>query len=388
MKYYVNEKTYNTKTGKLLKSERLTGDTEDISWARKQMEYRFQQKLKEERDSIKPGAITSSSTKCTLDLKNDKKYVVCIEEVANKIYTASETLIVLNNHFDGNWFKVLDAIQKKDPCGIEEKWLKLSRSPAITLLDEQYPSSLKETHQPPFVLYYKGDLKLLSSKSYIRLAITARRDTHENLMFRVQCDIRSLPQNIIIVTSDKRIAEYALAGLKPHKVILVKACGMDKSTPMIDTWIEMKVIQNGGLVITHLPDKVDAEPVNFMEKNKIMSGIADNLLVVDTDTQGSGIMLVSLFLMVGKDILAYPTFPQCNNCANNSLISEGATLVEGAEDILEAIKSASGYIRKSLASKIEFRCVPSLDFELDTSAEYSQKINDIINSLKDDDNKN
>ncbi|MBR4004201.1 MAG: 30S ribosome-binding factor RbfA [Clostridia bacterium] len=61
---------------------------------------------------------------------------------------------------------------------------------------------------------------------------------------------------------------------------------------------------------------------------------------------------------------------------------------ENSKDILEAIKSASGYIRKSLASKIEFRCVPSLDFELDTSAEYSQKINDIINSLKDDDNKN
>lgn len=55
---------------------------------------------------------------------------------------------------------------------------------------------------------------------------------------------------------------------------------------------------------------------------------------------------------------------------------------EGSVETLEAIKSASGYIRKQLASKIEFRCVPSLDFGLDTSAEYSQKINDIISSLK------
>ena len=58
------------------------------------------------------------------------------------------------------------------------------------------------------------------------------------------------------------------------------------------------------------------------------------------------------------------------------------------KETLEAIKSASGYIRKLLASKIEFRCVPSLDFALDNSAEYSQKINDIISSLgiKDDNN--
>ncbi len=62
---------------------------------------------------------------------------------------------------------------------------------------------------------------------------------------------------------------------------------------------------------------------------------------------------------------------------------------DGSKEILEAIKSASGYIRKILASKIEFRCVPSLDFELDTSAEYSQKINNIISSIKiDDDNNN
>ena len=60
---------------------------------------------------------------------------------------------------------------------------------------------------------------------------------------------------------------------------------------------------------------------------------------------------------------------------------------ESSNDILDAIKSASGYIRKLLSSKVEFRCVPSLDFELDTSAEYSQKINNIINSLKDDNNK-
>ncbi len=337
MKYYVNEKIYTSK-GKLISSERITGDTEDLNWAKKQMDHRFNAKLFAERNNIQPGAITTSATSCSLELKNDRRYVVCIEEKANKIYNASEIIIGLNNHFDGDWAKVYEAISKRESCEIEESWFKLSKSPTISLLDLEYPNSLKQVYQPPFALYYKGDIKLLSSKSYVKLAITARRGTHENLLFRVQSDIRALPQNVIIVTSDERIVEYALAGSKPHKVILVKACGMNKKVPNINVWTEMKIIQNGGLIITHLPDDVPATPANFYIKNKIMSGIADGLLVVDALPQGSGIMLVTLCLANGKDVMAYPTFPQYNNSINNTLISEGAYLVEKAEDIKNILK--------------------------------------------------
>ena len=55
----------------------------------------------------------------------------------------------------------------------------------------------------------------------------------------------------------------------------------------------------------------------------------------------------------------------------------------GKEITFDAIKSASGYIKKILAHKIDFRTVPDLIFELDDTAQYSQKINEILNSLKD-----
>lgn len=53
------------------------------------------------------------------------------------------------------------------------------------------------------------------------------------------------------------------------------------------------------------------------------------------------------------------------------------------DEVLSAIKSANGYIRKQLASRLKLRTVPTLDFVLDTSAEYSQKINSLINKLSD-----
>ncbi len=51
------------------------------------------------------------------------------------------------------------------------------------------------------------------------------------------------------------------------------------------------------------------------------------------------------------------------------------------QDVLQAIINASGFIRRELAKKIEFRTVPDLTFTLDETAEYSQKINEILNTL-------
>ena len=55
------------------------------------------------------------------------------------------------------------------------------------------------------------------------------------------------------------------------------------------------------------------------------------------------------------------------------------------EEVLNAIKSAGGYIRKLLTPKLDLRVVPVLDFKLDESIDYSEKINEIIKDLKDKD---
>lgn len=52
-----------------------------------------------------------------------------------------------------------------------------------------------------------------------------------------------------------------------------------------------------------------------------------------------------------------------------------------AQEVLSLIKSAGGYIKKLLAPKLDLRSTPTLDFGLDTTCEYSQKINDIVGSF-------
>ena len=56
------------------------------------------------------------------------------------------------------------------------------------------------------------------------------------------------------------------------------------------------------------------------------------------------------------------------------------------QEVLNAVKSASNYIKKVLAPKIDLRVVPTLDFRLDESLDYSYKIENIIKEIKHDDN--
>lgn len=54
------------------------------------------------------------------------------------------------------------------------------------------------------------------------------------------------------------------------------------------------------------------------------------------------------------------------------------------QTVLEAVKSANGYIKKLLAPKLKTRCMPELDFRLDDSLSYSQKIENILKEIKED----
>ena len=82
MKYYVVQETWNTKTGELLTQERVTGNAEDIAWAQQQLDFLFNEKLKEERKFIRPGTISIRKTQCTfLNEKAGICLVVYIKEL-------------------------------------------------------------------------------------------------------------------------------------------------------------------------------------------------------------------------------------------------------------------------------------------------------------------
>jgi len=92
-----------------------------------------------------------------------------------------KVLVYLALIHKGNWDKIYSDISNKIPVDkkdMEEK-LKNSECNYISILNPKYPFSLKQIYKPPFVLFYKGDINLLSDSSSKKIAIVGSRENSE-----------------------------------------------------------------------------------------------------------------------------------------------------------------------------------------------------------------
>lgn len=253
--------------------------------------------------------------------------------------TARNLLIALNETQNGDWNAITKNLSKHVfPEGelIEQIVSNLSDN-TLTILDDEYPENLKQTYHMPIVLYYRGDINLLGSKNYKRLSVVCSRDCELQLVDKAINDISELPDDVVLITTSKQIIANSIVGTGKKKIILIKSCGLNQSLPNHISKYEKAIIDNGGLIITRYPADVPAESIYFIESQFIAAGLSDASLVVKLTPKGSGIALIQQLLMWGRDIMVYPTLPKWDNSMNNTLISEGAILVEDAEGIKREI---------------------------------------------------
>ena len=150
-------------------------------------------------------------------------------------------------------------------------------------------------------------------------------------------DIAELPDDVVLVTTNKQIIANCVKGVGKKKIILIKSCGLDQKLPNRLSDYEDAIIANGGLVISRYPAEKLPEQYNFIESKFIASGICDAVFVVKLVEKGTDMVLIGQHLAMGREIMVYPTFPKWDNAINNTLISEGGILVEDADDIKREI---------------------------------------------------
>ena len=236
--------------------------------------------------------------------------------------TGRELLITLANKHQGDWHRVYSAIQAKD-C--EDITHVEGDQRCITLLDEVYPDSLKRTYQAPLVLFYKGDISLLSEKDSIAI-IGKREPTGEGEMFTDEF-IRSCiaSDRVIITTLAKGIGATAtLSALESgHKVIAVLGSGIDYCYPECNKDLYDRIIAEGGLVISEYPFSTAPTMHSFPMRNRIVVGLAESVCSIEANPQSGTAIALTMALSQNKPIFAKPN-PMAKNDYNNRLIDEGA----------------------------------------------------------------
>ncbi len=238
----------------------------------------------------------------------------------------------------------------------------------ITLDSPVYPACLRDTPDPPLYLYVKGTLRPEDENAVA--IVGTRKPTHygTTVTSRISSELSSSGVTIVSGMArgiDTQAHRGALAA--QGRTIAVLGCGIDVVYPPENRDL-MDRISRSGAVVTENAFGTKPEAGYFPARNRIISGLARGTVIIEA-SEDSGSLITSRYtLEQGRQLFAVPgNIGAPTSRGSNSLIKEGAILVEGAEDILAGLgvkrrPGAAGPGRRPLPALTQeeetvFRCV-------------------------------
>ncbi|MBM4228896.1 MAG: DNA-protecting protein DprA [Gammaproteobacteria bacterium] len=218
-------------------------------------------------------------------------------------------------------------------------WLRQTPTASLVLLGEPgYPLALASIADPPPVLFARGDPALLART---QLAVVgSRAATPSGLAFAAEL-ASALCHAGFAVTSglargiDGAAHRGALAAAGATLAVL--GCGIDRIYPPQHRQLAEQ-IEATGLVLSELPLGAGPLPHHFPRRNRIISGMAAGLVVVEAGLASGSLLTARAALEQGREVFAVPGAvrnPQARGC--HALIREGAMLTESVEDVLTGL---------------------------------------------------
>ena len=206
----------------------------------------------------------------------------------------------------------------------------------ITIKDERYPEQLKNIKNPPKQLYTEGNIELLKTNI---ISIIGSRSCSENGIKLAQQFSKGLVYQGITIASGMAIGIDTIAHQttleQRGKTIAVLGNGLEHIFPKENIELYQQIIENDGLVITEYSPQEQAKSENFLERNRIVSGLALGILVVEAMYRSGTSVTARLAKQQGRKVFALPhEVSDKNGIGTNRLIQEGAKIVTNIEDII------------------------------------------------------
>ena len=222
-----------------------------------------------------------------------------------------------------------------------QNWCQQPQNTIITLADDRYPRSLLEIADPPILLYVKGRIELLSAPGVG--VVGSRNATLQGLRNAEQFS-EALSQAGLTISSglaagiDAAAHQGALRGR--GATIAVIGTGADIVYPAKNHQLA-HAISGKGCIVSEYSLGTPAIAANFPRRNRIISGLALGVLVVEAAAQSGSLITARMAAEQGRDIFAIPgSIHSPLSKGNHQLIKQGAKLVESAQDILEELQVA------------------------------------------------
>lgn len=226
---------------------------------------------------------------------------------------------------------------------------------------EKYPVFLKKIDNPPEKLYAEGNLELLNSKA---ISIIGSRACSISGIKSAKQFAKDLASNGITIVSGMALGIDTAAHTGCLEVggntIAVLGSGFSKIFPKENIKLYHEIIKNNGLVISEYPPETPKKSNQFLERNRIVSGLSVGVLVIEAAYRSGTSVTASLAKKQGKEIFCIPhELNDKHGIGTNRLIKNGAQLVTCADDILNKINNIedSKVLDEEAFEQLEF-CEP------------------------------
>ncbi len=243
-------------------------------------------------------------------------------------------------------------------------WCDAPGNGIVTWADADYPRPLLDTPDPPPLLYFKGRRELLGTPA---LAVVGSRNATPQGIANAEAFAAALSDAGLCIVSGLALGIDAAAhrgGLRgAGSSIAVVGTGLDIVYPAGNRALAHELAARG-LLLSEFPLGMPALAGNFPRRNRVISGLALGVLVVEAALKSGSLITARLAAEQGREVFAIPGSihsPLSRGC--HQLIRQGAKLAEGAGDILEELGRGGGAAAGAAPAQPEHPLLAHLGFD-------------------------
>ena len=211
----------------------------------------------------------------------------------------------------------------------------------VSIEDKNYPESLKKIPDAPKILYYRGSFIKKEEHCFAVVGTRHPSPYGQQVTLQIAGELANTGLTIVsgLAPGIDTFSHQACVERK-KRTIAVLGTGLDEESiyPQQNIELAKKIIENGGCLISELPPKTHGSKFTFPKRNRIISGLSLGVLVVEAKEKSGSLITAKYAEQQRKKIFAVPgPIFSSNSKAPNTLIKNGATLVESVNDILSEL---------------------------------------------------
>ena len=292
--------------------------------------------------------------------------------VCNLIKAVGSATEIFNNRkslpelIPGASIKLVQALNCPEAFQRAEKELiyaDKNRIQCITITDENYPARLRECNDAPIALFFRGNIPL--NTLHIVSIVGTRHSTAYGLDIcnNFIADLSQLVTDVLIVSGlDYGIHKIAhRAALQNNlNTVGVLAHGLDRIYPSAHRAVAIKMMEQGGL-LTEFMSETNPDRQNFVKRNRIVAGMADVTIVVESAAKGGALITAELAESYHRDCFAFPG--RCTDTysvgCNELIRTNRASILTNAQDFVESM----GWLQTKQKENVQRELFPDLNNE-------------------------